>query len=509
MSFRLYNTLTHGIEQFTPLDAAGRRVTFYSCGPTVYDFAHIGNFRSFLNADLLRRALELTGYEVVHVMNMTDVGHMTEPDAGVEAEDRMEVAGRRLLEAKKSGTLPADAGDIDPGDPWAIADYYCRAFLDDARRLGLTVAIEAAERPDLMPRPTRYIDEMIELVGTLIEKRSAYVAGDGAVYFDVRSFPDYGRLSGNSIDQLREAAGGRIDEAHQAVKKHPADFLLWKPDRQHTMRWPSPWGEGYPGWHLECSVMASSLLGRETGGVIDLHSGGEDNIFPHHECEIAQTCSASGEPLFARYWFHTRHLTVEGAKMSKSTGNFHTLADLMDRGASPAAIRLELTRTHYRSNANFTFQGLRDTQRLVDRWSRLDEALGAGCARSTGTAPLHAALGEFRTALSDDLNVAGAIGALSRAVGGYTIDNPAGEVPHDELDALRTMLKALGVLGLDRAAASGTLDETLIETRVSERAAARTARDWATSDRIRDELLLMGVAIKDGPDGTTWTRIVR
>ena len=211
MSFRLYNTLTHGIEQFTPLDAAGRRVTFYSCGPTVYDFAHIGNFRSFLNADLLRRALELTGYEVVHVMNMTDVGHMTEPDAGVEAEDRMEVAGRRLLEAKKSGTLPADAGDIDPGDPWAIADYYCRAFLDDARRLGLTVAIEAAERPDLMPRPTRYIDEMIELVGTLIEKRSAYVAGDGAVYFDVRSFPDYGRLSGNSIDQLREAAGGRID----------------------------------------------------------------------------------------------------------------------------------------------------------------------------------------------------------------------------------------------------------------------------------------------------------
>ena len=179
------------------------------------------------------------------------------------------------------------------------------------------------------------------------------------------------------------------------------------------------------------------------------------------------------------------------------------------RGASPAAIRLELTRTHYRSNANFTFQGLRDTQRLVDRWSRLDEALGAGCARSTGTAPLHAALGEFRTALSDDLNVAGAIGALSRAVGGYTIDNPAGEVPQNELDALRTMLKALGVLGLDRAAASGTLDETLIETRVSERAAARTARDWATSDRIRDELLLMGVAIKDGPDGTTWTRIVR
>ena len=509
MPFRLYNTLTHGIEEFTPLDAAGRRVTFYSCGPTVYDFAHIGNFRSFLNADLLRRALELAGYEVTHVMNMTDVGHMTEPDAGVEAEDRMEVAGRRLLEAKKSGTLPADAGDIDPGDPWAIAEYYCRAFLDDARRLGLTVAHEAAERPDLMPRPTRYIDEMIELVGTLIEKRSAYIADDGAVYFDVRSFPAYGRLSGNSIDQLREAAGGRVAEAHQAVKKHPADFLLWKPDRQHTMRWPSPWGEGYPGWHLECSVMAGTLLGRDTGGVIDLHSGGEDNIFPHHECEIAQTCCASGEQFFARYWFHTRHLTVEGKKMSKSTGNFYTLADLMDRGASPAAIRLELTKTHYRSNANFTFQGLRDTQRLVDRWSRLEEALGAACASSTEAAPLHTALGEFTAALSDDLNVAGAIGALSRAVGSYTIDGPAGDVPETELDALRTMLTALGVLGLDRAAATGNLDEALIDTKIRQRTAARTARDWATSDRIRDELFEMGIALKDGADGTSWTRIVR
>jgi len=509
MPFRLYNTLTHGIEQFTPLDATGRRVTFYSCGPTVYDFAHIGNFRSFLNADLLRRALELAGYEVIHVMNMTDVGHMTEPDAGNESEDRMEVAGRRLLEAKKSGTLPADAGDIDPGDPYAIADYYCRAFLDDARRLGLTVAKEAEQHPDLMPRPTRYIDEMIELVGTLIEKRSAYIADDGAVYFDVRSFPDYGRLSGNSIDQLREAAGGRIHEAHQAVKKHPADFLLWKPDRQHVMRWPSPWGEGFPGWHLECSVMAGSLLGGATGGVIDLHSGGEDNIFPHHECEIAQSCSASGEQFFARYWFHTRHLTVEGAKMSKSTGNFYTLADLTDRGASPAAIRLELTKTHYRSNANFTFQGLRDTQRLVDRWSRLDEALGTGCAASTESAPLQTALDSFRDALSDDLNVAGAIGALSQAVGSYTIDGPAGDVPRKELDALRTMLKTLGVRGLDRAATSGNLDEALIETRINERTTARTAKDWATSDRIRDELLEMGVAIKDGTDGTSWTRIVR
>ena len=509
MAFRLHNTLTGCIEDFRPVDPEGRRVTFYSCGPTVYDFAHIGNFRSFLTADLLRRALELTGYEVVHVMNMTDVGHMTEDDAGAAAEDRMEVASRRLLEAKKSGTLPSEAGDIDPGDPYAIADYYGRAFLDDARRLGLAVAIEAQQRPELMPRPTQYIEPMIELVTTLIDKSCAYVATDGAVYFDVRSFPEYGRLSGNTIDQLREAAGGRVSTTTQAVKKHPADFLLWKPDARHIMRWPSPWGEGYPGWHLECSVMAQSLLGRD--GMIDIHSGGEDNIFPHHECEIAQSRCASGERFFARYWFHTRHLNVEGGKMSKSKANFYTLSDLLARGASPAAIRLELTKTHYRSNANFTFQGLRDSQRLVDRWSRLQDALPSGRARSINAAPLHEAMQQFRAALSEDLNVAGAIGALNQAVGSYTIDKSprSGDVLGTELDCLRTMLRTLGVLDLDRAASTGDADETLIESKITERNAARTARDWTTSDRIREELAEMGIAIEDGPQGTTWRRIVR
>jgi cysteinyl-tRNA synthetase len=293
VTLNLYNTLTRRLEPFTPLDPAGRRVTFYSCGPTVYDYAHIGNFRSFLNADLLRRTLELLGYEVVHVMNMTDVGHMTDDVAG-EGEDRMEKASRRLQEAKKSGTLPDDAGDVDPRDPYAIAEFYAKAFLADARRLGLLVAAEYRDRPELMPRPTRCIPEMIELVETLIDKGHAYVADDGAVYFDVQTFGEYGRLSGNTPDAVREAAGGRVDEAHQAHKRHPADFLLWKPDPAHLMRWPSPWGEGYPGWHLECSVMAQGLLGRDTNGVIDIHSGGEDNIFPHHECEIAQTRCAFG-----------------------------------------------------------------------------------------------------------------------------------------------------------------------------------------------------------------------
>jgi cysteinyl-tRNA synthetase len=510
VTLNLYNSLTRRHEAFAPLDAAGRRVTFYSCGPTVYDYAHIGNFRSFLNADLLRRTLELLGYEVVHVMNMTDVGHMTEDVAGGDGEDRMEVASRRMLEAKKAGTLPADAGDINPHDPYAIAEFYAAAFLADARRLGLTVAIEFDSRPELMPRPTRCIPPMIDLVETLIGKGHAYVADDGAVYFDVQTFADYGRLSGNTVDALRESAGGRVASVHQAYKRHPADFLLWKPDPAHLMRWPSPWGEGYPGWHLECTVMAQSLLGRDTNGVIDIHSGGEDNLFPHHECEIAQARCATGSEAFARYWFHTRHLRVEGDKMSKSKGNFYTLRDLLARDASPAAIRLELTKTHYRSNANFTFQGLKDSQRQIDRWIRLQQALEAGSASAKGESPLAAALEEFKRALSDDLNVAGAIGALSRAVGRYTTDDAPAPAAHEaELTALRTMLHTLGVADLERAAGGGGVDAAKIDARIEQRNAARTARDWETSDRIRDELMKMGITLHDGPDGTTWTKVVQ
>ncbi|MHC4992140.1 MAG: cysteine--tRNA ligase, partial [Planctomycetota bacterium] len=369
MTLRFYNSLTRKEETFEPLDPEGRRVSFYSCGPTVYDYAHIGNFRSFLNADVMRRTLELLGYDVRHVMNITDVGHMTEDDvADGLGEDKMEAAARRLLEDKKSGKLPENATEVDPTDPMAIADFYANAFLEDARMLGLKVASEVVDHPELMPRPTQYVPEMIELVQTLIDRGHAYVGSDGVVYFDVQSFPEYGRLSGNTPDRIRSGEGGRVDESTQQLKRHPADFMLWKPDPAHIMRWPSPWGEGFPGWHLECSVMAQRLLAASEDGMIDIHSGGEDNIFPHHECEIAQACCATGAPAFARYWFHTRFLIVEGEKMSKSRGNFFTVRDLIARGASPAAIRLELIKTHYRGPANFTLQGLTDSQRQIDRW---------------------------------------------------------------------------------------------------------------------------------------------
>ena len=511
MSLRLYNTLTKTEQEFVPLDPAGRRVTFYSCGPTVYDYAHIGNFRSFLNADVLRRTLELLGYQVQHVMNITDVGHMTD-DANADGagEDKMQVAARRLLEAKKSGKLPAGA-DLDPNDPYAIANFYADAFLDDARTLGLKIAIEAQQQPDLMPRPTQYIQQMIAMIERLIRNGHAYVASDGVVYFDVQSYPQYGQLSGNTPDAIRSGEGGRVNEATQALKRHPADFMLWKPDPHHVMKWPSPWGAGYPGWHIECSVMAASLLGEE----IDVHSGGEDNIFPHHECEIAQTCAATGRPLFARYWFHTRHLIVEGEKMSKSKGNFFTLRDLLAKGASPAAIRLEIIKTHYRSNANFTFQGLNDSQRMIDRWARLEKWLsdaGATAPAPTAAGPLAEALPAFTAALRADINVAGAIGVLNEAIGRYKFDEPPPAVNiAGELAALRQMNTVLGVLDLEREghASADDAEATLIESKIEDRNSARKAKDFKRADELRNELLTMGIEIKDSAQGTTWTRVVR
>ncbi|MSR18275.1 MAG: cysteine--tRNA ligase [Phycisphaerales bacterium] len=517
MKVRLTNTLTRSCEIIEPLAGPGQPIRFYSCGPTVYDDAHIGNFRSFLNADILRRTLELVGHEVHHVMNITDVGHMTDDtNADGGGEDKMAVAGRRLLEAKKAGQLPLGT-EIDARNPYAIAEFYAHRFLEDARHLGLKVAIEEQTNPQIMPRPSRCIDRMIELVQKLIAGGNAYQASDGAVYFDVLSFPKYGQLSGNTLQNLREGAGERINAAHQAVKRHPADFMLWKPDPNHIMRWPSPWGEGYPGWHLECSAMAAMLLGDE----IDIHSGGEDNIFPHHECEIAQSCSAHHSESFSRNWFHTRHLLVEGEKMAKSKGNFFTVRDLFAKGITPAAIRLELVRTHYRVNSNFTLQGVRDCQRQVDRWCRVREMLaksasaagspaprGSAADRSAADAdigPIASAFEQFAEALCDDLNVAKAIGILNEACARVSETTSSSAV---DLAALNRMDSVLGVLDRNTALTSIAADDlsAQVDALLVLRQTARAAKNFAESDRIRDQLAAMGVQIKDGPQGTTWNR---
>lgn len=508
MPLQIYNTLTRREEPFEPLHPPV--VTFYTCGPTVYDYAHIGNFRSFLAADVLRRYLDYKGYTVRHVMNLTDVGHMVDDSvADGGGEDKMQAAQRRLKDAKKAGTLPEGAAaDLNPDDPYAVADYFARAFVADARTLGMKVVYDAESHPELLPRPTQYIEQMIALVHRLIDNGHAYVGSDGVVYFDVQAFPEYGRLSGNTLDQIRSGAGGRVDEATQGIKKHPADFMLWKPDPTHLMRWPSPWGEGYPGWHLECSVMASSLLGVETNGVIDIHSGGEDNIFPHHECEIAQSCGASGESHLARYWFHPRHLFVEGEKMSKSKNNFFTVRDILARGYEPAAIRLEIIKTHYRANANFTMQGLKDSQRIAARWKQFIEAgeqHGTTCG-GEDSAQFDAVRTAFESALDNDLSVAGAIGVVNKWISETKTPTPAQAALLREFDQVFGVAELAFTADSSAVAGADHLDVARIERLINERAAARKSKDFARADAIRDKLDAMGIELKDTAGATTWSR---
>ncbi|MEO0511554.1 MAG: cysteine--tRNA ligase [Planctomycetota bacterium] len=520
--FRLHNTRTKSTEPFRAADPG--RVTFYSCGPTVYDDAHIGNFRAFLAADLLRRWLEsplcrIEGVdgvahdgprEVVHVMNITDVGHMTDDGAADGGgEDKMARAAERLREQKKAGRAHA-AADLDPGDPFAVAGFYAARFADDAKKLGLKVASEAVAKPDLMPRATANVSGrggMIELIGRLVEGGAAYAVGEPGrqtVYFSVESSDDYGALSGNTLESVRSGAGGRVDARDQSEKRHPADFLLWKSDPDHLMKWGSPWGEGYPGWHIECSAMAMARL----GDVVDVHSGGEDNIFPHHECERAQSCAASGEREFARQWFHARYLMVEGRKMSKSAGTFFTARDLFAQGHEPAALRLALVGTHYRSNMNFTVQGLKDAARIVARWrsflDKCDHAGGGPRNGRAGDAPAQTGVERaFADAMSDDLNVAGAVGAVNAWVAEAEPSRAAGA-------SLRRLDAVLGVLGLERPEQAETtigvfLDglaaDGAVVSLLEERRDAKKQKDFARADAIRDELAGLGLAIKDVAGG--------
>lgn len=496
MDIRFYNTLTNATESFRPAEADCVRM--YSCGPTVYDFAHIGNFRSFLFADVIRRTLEFFGHKVHHVMNITDVGHMTD-DANADGggEDKMVAAAKRVKADKKSGKVSEGVVE-NPDDPYQIADYYTKAFLQDAQILGVKVASE----PDNILKATDNIDTMQDMISQLIINGHAYVGTDGVVYYSVESFPDYGRLSGNTLDRLITGAGGRISDENQSHKRHPADFMLWKPDKHHIMKWPSPWGVGYPGWHIECSCMARKRLERD---VIDIHTGGEDLIFPHHECEIAQSRGATGAAAFARFWMHARFLMVEGEKMSKSKGNFWTVRDVLEGRATgvrvhPAVLRLELIKSHYRANMNFTKKGLQDSagvvKRLTDLRTRLKSATG-GEAEDVDLS--HPVLKEFAAALADDLNIAGALGAILPWAA-TTPDNPA-----QALGVLNRINEVLAVAPLDGS-------ETLTQDEADEAGEiislcqslddARANKDFATADKIRAQITAAGYDVKTSPEGT-------
>ncbi len=495
MTIQFYNTLSNTTEDFSPVDADCVRM--YSCGPTVYDYAHIGNFRSFLFADVIRRTLEFFGYKVHHVMNITDVGHMTDDSSADGAgEDKMAAAAQRVKEDKKSGKVPAGAVE-NPGDPYQIAEFYTKAFLEDAKLLGVKVAFE----PDNILKATDNIDIMQDMIAQLIHKGHAYVGPDGVVYYSVESFPDYGKLSGNTLDHLQMGAGGRINAVDQSNKRHPADFMLWKADSTHIMKWDSPWGTGYPGWHIECSCMARKRLGKD---VIDIHTGGEDLIFPHHECEIAQSRGATGADAFAKFWMHARFLLVEGEKMSKSKGNFWTVRDVLEGRATgvkvhPAVLRLELIKSHYRANMNFTKKGLLDSANIVKRLTDFRTRLEAAAGEETVEVDLnHPILKEFGAALADDLNFSKAL-AVVLPWANSDPDNPA-----QALAVLNKINEVLAVAPLGDAVVSESASEEESEIAALCKAMdeSRTSKDWATADAVRTKIQEAGYDVKTTPEGT-------
>ena len=454
---RVHNTLGRRVEELRPLQPG--RVSIYSCGPTVYRYAHVGNLRTYIFSDLLRRTLGYLGYQTRQVMNITDVGHLTEDDFD-RGEDKMLVSAR--LENKS---------------PEEIAEFYTAVFLEDIRKVNILPA-------DEYPRATTYIPEMQAIIARLIERGHAYQAG-GNVYYDIASFTQYGRLSGNSVENLLAGTRGEPDPR----KKAPGDFTLWKAAGAKRLQvWDSPWGLGFPGWHIECSAMSTALLGER----FDIHTGGADNVFPHHEAEIAQSEGAFGHPVVS-CWVHGEHLLLSGTRMAKSAGNFFRITEIEDMGHDPLAFRYLALQARYRAKLNFSVEGLagadralRQMRERVASWSREDASTGD-----------HGAAYEerFRQAIADDLDLPAAM-ALVAEVGRAEL---AGSVKS------RLLLDFDRVLGLDlgRETAERELPAGAAAL-LSRREQARARRDYATSDSLRAELAALGVQVTDGPDGQQW-----
>jgi cysteinyl-tRNA synthetase len=459
VTVRLFDSLTRELVEVLPAD--GETVKIYSCGPTVYRYIHIGNMRSFMLGDLIRRALRFEGREVRWIMNITDVGHMTD-DVSDTGRDKMELA------------------EADEGLSAAqIAEKYTTAFLEDSDLVGI-------ERADLYPRATEHIDDMIRIIERLIDAGHAYEV-DGTVYYDVTTFPGYGKLSGNTLDQLR--AGHRQEVAVDPAKRHPEDFALWKkagPNR--ALRWPSPWGDGFPGWHIECSAMSMKHLGER----FDVHTGGNDNKFPHHEDEIAQSEGAVGHPVVS-VWVHGGFLQMSGQKMAKSAKNIYRVTDLAEQGIDPLAYRLLCFGTQYRSEMDFSWEALEgQDRRLADLRRRMAEWGEPAGSLSPAAEAFDA---RFREAVADDLAMPRAVVVLNEVVGS--------DLPPGERYALLASWDRVLALDLERSAREGFEPTPEMLDLVAERDAARAARDYGRSDELRDRLQAMGLEVMDTPDGTT------
>ena len=475
MALRLWNTLENRLVEVEPVKAG--EIRMYNCGPTVYSDPHIGNFRSFLLGDLLRRAFDQRGFKTTQVMNITDVGHLTTDDvADASGEDKLE------KKAKEEGL-----------DPFEIALRYEQMFHENASQLHLVKAHE-------YPRATDHIPEMIQMIEQLLERGHAYAVKDVGVYFRVHSFEKYGGLSGNTLDNLDSGSRIEVDERKESAH----DFALWKIDDKHLMKWDSPWGRGFPGWHIECSAMSLKYL----GGTFDIHTGGEDNIFPHHECEIAQSVGA-GVGEFARIWVHARHLLVDGQKMSKSKGNFYTINDLVERGFRGHEIRYSLICNHYRQPMNFTIDGMdgdtKAVQRLRTLRKKLEEASVGSTADTEVDSQLEESKRQFDVCIDDDLNLSGALGVLHDRVRALGRDLPQGSAALLALEFLRHCDQILGVIFVEDEAPAVPLTDSQQQL-IERRETARAEREWSLADEIRDQLLAEGIVIEDGPTGTTWSR---
>ena len=477
MSIRIYNVLSRQKEAFVPLTEG--KVNIYVCGPTVYDNSHIGHAKTYVSFDVIVRYLRYRGYDVLYVQNITDVGHML--DTG---EDRI-LRKARQISAK----------------PMQVVETYTRGHFADMDALGV-------RRPDISPRASGHIPEQIAMIEQLIDKGHAYVS-DGSVYFDVASFPEYGKLSGRVIEELEEGARVAVREE----KRHPADFALWKKaEPQHILRWSSPWGVGFPGWHIECSAMAAKYLGE----TFDIHGGGLENIFPHNECEVAQSEALHDAP-FARYWALTGSLTLEGVKMSKSLGNTLTIKDALKRWR-PEAIRTFILSSHYGSPIDFSDEAVdaayKGWQRIWGAVTLVRDQLrraAPGEAGAEATAMLDAARAAFIERMDDDFNTPAGLAVLqdlTRQVN--TLINEGGPQTQGTLAAIDALYRELGgdVLGVVPEQAESTADaareDGLVRLLIALRAEARAKKDWATGDTIRDRLKELGIVLEDRPDGTIW-----
>jgi cysteinyl-tRNA synthetase len=477
MPLTVYNSLVRKLEPFQPI--AEGRVNMYVCGPTVYASSHIGHAKTYISFDVISRYLRYSGYRVRYVQNITDVGHLL--DSG---EDRiLKGAVRERLE------------------PMELVERYTREYFAGMDALGV-------RRPDISPRASGHIPEQIEWIKRLLEKGHAYEL-NGSVYFDVRSFPAYGKLSGRRLED--QEGGARVEVRED--KRNPEDFALWKKaEPEHILRWPSPWGWGFPGWHIECSAMSTKYLGE----TFDIHGGGVDNIFPHNECEIAQAEAVTGKP-FARYWLLTGSLTVGGVKMSKSLNNFVSIQDALVR-YRPEAIRFFMLSSNYRSPIDYSEEAMQGASR---GWERLAAGYPAVLQRLASAGPQDAPLssaaseltedirGRFRQAMDEDFNAPAAIAVLFDFTREVNIRLGAAEAPgKQDLELFSALYRELAgdVLGLlpEGDPGSGARESSLVQLLIALRNEARARKDWTLSDSIRGRLAEIGVLLEDGKEGTTW-----